>query len=133
MKSASVIATLIFFVSLLTIASGCTNRAAHSSLPRQTTKMVAAESPSFEILVKDGFVYASIPRISAEELKRLLDSGDEIILVDNRSEYKFKMGHLAGAINITYAVDSPYPGTEEEMDSELSTLPNDTLKILYCD
>jgi len=95
--------------------------------------MVAAESPSFEILVKDGFVYPSIPRISAEELKRLFDSVEKIILIDNRNEYKFKTGHLPGAINITYAVDSPYPGTEEEMDSELSTLPNDTLKILYCD
>jgi hypothetical protein len=43
------------------------------------------------------------------------------------------MGHLAGAINITYSINSPYPGAEEEMDRELARLPNDALKVFYCD
>ena len=62
-----------------------------------------------------------------------MDKGEKMILVDNRSEYKFKAGHLAGAINITNAVDSPYPDAETTMEKELATLPDDALKVLYCD
>ena len=40
---------------------------------------------------------------------------------------------MARAINITYAVDSPYPDAEDAMDRELAALPNDALKVLYCD
>ncbi len=66
-------------------------------------------------------------------MKQRLDRGDKLILIDNRTAYKFKMGHLPGAINITNAVDSPCPDAEATMEKELAALPDDTLKILYCD
>jgi rhodanese-related sulfurtransferase len=84
------------------------------------------------MLVKNGFVDAAIPRITAEELKLRLDRGEKTILIDTRADWKFEMGHLPEATNIHYAIDSPFPGEEEAMDRELAALPDDALKVLYC-
>jgi hypothetical protein len=133
MKTARAIVTFVFLMSLLVIVcgySGCAPGSLTSTLP---TEPSPTEPPSYETLARDGFVYSSLPRITSEDLKLQLDSGTEIILIDTRSEYKFKMGHLTAAINITYAIDSPYPGAEEGMDKQLATLPNDAMKVLYCD
>jgi hypothetical protein len=38
--------------------------------------------------------------VKADELKKLIDSGVPILVVDNRSEYEYSRGHLPKAINI---------------------------------
>jgi hypothetical protein len=38
--------------------------------------------------------------VKADELKRLIDSGVPILIVDNRSEYEYSRGHLPKAVNI---------------------------------
>ena len=134
MKTVPAIAALMLLASLLVTACGNANGAPASAIPVPTSGDTLAESnPSYGALVRDGFFDPSIPRITAEDLKRQLDSGREMIIIDNRRDSKFRWGHVPGAINITYAVDSPYPGEEEAMDRELAALPNDALKILYCD
>jgi hypothetical protein len=118
MKTAPAIAAFMLLVSLMIV--GCGNPSAVTTAPAETP-------PSYQSLAADAFIDPAIPRITAAELKLRL--GSAVI----RSEYKFKAGHLAGALNITYSVDSPYPGAEEEMDRELARLPNDALKVFYCD
>ena len=95
--------------------------------------MFGPSDPPQEVLAKDGFVDPAIPRITAEELKLRLDKRQPIIVIDNRREAKFQMGHLRGAINIPYAIESLYAGAEDAMDRELAALPHDALKVLYCD
>jgi hypothetical protein len=119
----------VVLLSLLIAACGSPGRSPASPA---TTLPASDASPSYEALVKGEFVNPSIPRITAEDLKQRLDRGDKLILIDTRADWKFEMGHLPGAINIHYAIDSPYPGAEEAMDKELSALPNDVLKVLYC-
>jgi hypothetical protein len=122
MKTAPAIAAFMLLVSLMIV--GCGNPSAVTTAPAETP-------PSYQSLAADAFIDPAIPRITAAELKLRL--GSAVIIVDNRSEYKFKAGHLAGALNITYSIDSPYPGAEEEMDRELARLPKDVLKVFYCD
>jgi hypothetical protein len=126
MKTAPAIAAFMVLVSLM--VGGC-GRPSVVTTPSAETQ--PAESPTYQALAAGAFIDPAIPRITAADLKSRL--GSAVIVVDNRSEYKFKEGHLAGAINITYSVNSPYPGAEEEMDRDLARLPNDALKVFYCD
>jgi hypothetical protein len=132
MKKAAAIAVSTLLMSLLAAACGPPGRSPASALTTAPAEPTAAESPSYEALVKGGFTYPAVPRITSEELKLRLDRGEKIILIDTRADWKVEMGHLPGSINIHYAIDSPDPGAEEEMNKELSALPNDVLKVLYC-
>ena len=38
--------------------------------------------------------------LSADELKKFIDDGPAILIVDNRSEYEYSRGHIPKAINI---------------------------------
>ena len=42
-----------------------------------------------------------VARIDRDELRRLLDSGDELVLIDALSPMAYAHSHLPGAINIT--------------------------------
>jgi rhodanese-related sulfurtransferase len=44
--------------------------------------------------------FRSIGDVKAEELKQMLDQKQAFVLVDNRTEYEFKEGHIPGSINI---------------------------------
>ena len=62
-----------------------------------------------------------VPRISVEELKERIDSGEAIVIGDTRSRSSFEQGHIAGAIVITGLT------TDEALD-----LPLDQEIVLYC-
>jgi rhodanese-related sulfurtransferase len=66
--------------------------------------------------------YEEIQRISPEELKALLESGADIVVVDNQPEGAYEMGHIPGAVNFPWAMDIEGPGD----------LPQDRLLVLYC-
>ena len=119
-------------MSLLAAACGSPGRTPASALTTVPAEPAAEESPSYEALVKGGFTDPSVPRITSADLKLRLDRGEKTILIDTRADWKFEMGHLPGSINIHYAINSPNPGAEEAMDKELLALPNDVLKVLYC-
>lgn len=73
--------------------------------------------------------YPEIPRITAEELKKLLDEKGEYVLLDVRDSYSYDSGHIEGAENISF------DATEDPMNRGmmLMALPMETLIILYCD
>jgi len=127
--------TLVAFLLALVTAPGMAACAGGSPAPPPpaSTLQTAEAPPSYQLLVTDNFADPSVPRITASDLKARLDLGDSIILIDTRSESKFKTRHLAGAVSIRYAVNSPFPGEEDAMETALAALPDHVLKVLYCD
>ena len=72
--------------------------------------------------------YPEVSRITAEELKHLMDTKGEYVLVDTRDSYSYDYGHIKGAINIYYNPTGD-PLAREMM---LMALPMDKLIIIYC-
>ena len=78
---------------------------------------------------EDKVVLPSIPRIKAEELKQMIDSGGPFVVVDVRDSGSYEAGHIKGAVNVYY--DANADPTDRQM--MLIALPMDKLIITYCD
>jgi rhodanese-related sulfurtransferase len=74
-------------------------------------------------------VLPDLPRISVEELKRIIDNGEDVVSLDVRDSYSYRVGHIKGAINIYY--DSTADPMERQM--MMLALPMDRLIVIYCD
>ena len=81
---------------------------------------VATEAPSSENQVPS--IRREVPRISVEELKQRLDSGEAIIIADTRSLGSYETRHIAGAISVP----------ESEVEEHLDKLPKDEEIVFYC-
>lgn len=82
-----------------------------------------ADGPT-QITVADKGKKAMYEQISAEDAKNIMDSGEEIIILDVREQDEFDEGHIAGSILIPY--------TEIE-DKAREILPDKDKQILvYC-
>jgi rhodanese-related sulfurtransferase len=79
---------------------------------------------------KSKVAYPEIPRISAEELKKMIDEGkSDFIVVDVRDGGSYDAGHIKGAINIYYdATANP-----QDRQMILMNLDMEKLIITYCD
>ena len=73
--------------------------------------------------------HPEVPRITAEELKKLMDEKGEYVLLDVRNSYSYDSGHIEGAQNISFNADED-PMTRGLM---LTALPMEILIVLYCD
>jgi hypothetical protein len=105
---AVVIGAILFSESRLSTA---TSAAGNISVPVTT----AQAQPTSQI------PFPNVPRISLEETKSKLDSG-QVVLVDVRSKDSYDKSHAVGAISIP----------EEEIGSRLNELPRDKEIVLYC-
>lgn len=63
-------------------------------------------------------------QITAEEAKKIMDSGEEHIILDTREQDEFDEGHIPGAILIPY--------TEIENKAEAMLPDKDKLILVYC-
>ncbi len=65
-----------------------------------------------------------IGNVKAERLKQMIDRREAFTLVDNRTEYEFREGHIPGSINIP----------AHRFDAIGTLLPSDkrTHLIFYC-
>jgi rhodanese-related sulfurtransferase len=63
--------------------------------------------------------------ISGEQAKVLFDSGN-VVFIDARHEYDFKLGHIKGAVNIPLRMF-------ETMKGVLDTIPKSRTLVAYCD
>jgi 3-mercaptopyruvate sulfurtransferase SseA len=63
-----------------------------------------------------------VPRITAAEVKAMLDRGDDLLIIDTRSLGEYDAGHIAGAISLPLT----------EIAARHTELPDDTLLVLYC-
>ena len=82
-----------------------------------------ADGPTSIIVAEKG-EKAMYEQITAEEAKKIMDSGEEHIVLDTREQDEFDEGHIPGAILIPY--------TEIE-NKAIELLPDkDKLILVYC-
>jgi rhodanese-related sulfurtransferase len=66
----------------------------------------------------------TVPTISREELHRMIDGGDEFVLIDALAPMSFAHSHLPGAINLPPDwVDERGPGRIPDLQTEI---------VVYC-
>ena len=69
-----------------------------------------------------------MPRITCEDLKQLMDKGEEII-IDTRTSSSYNEEHIKGAFNIYYN-----PASDPmERAMTFTALPADKPIVIYCD
>ena len=64
-----------------------------------------------------------IARIKADELKKMIESKADLVIVDTQPKGAYDIGHIKGAINLPWAKDIKDP----------KKLPKNKLLVLYCD
>lgn len=67
---------------------------------------------------------AEYKKITLEEAKELIDSDEDVIILDVRTEEEFKEGHIPAAINIEDSI------LKDEADSKLPD--KDATILVYC-
>jgi len=77
---------------------------------------------------EESIPHPSVLRISAEDLKGMLDAGEEVVVVDTRDSMSYNYGHIQTAVNIYYDPTGDPMGRE----MILVALPMDKLIVLYC-
>ena len=82
-----------------------------------------ADGPT-SIIVSEKGEKAMYEQITAEEAKKIMDSGEEHIILDTREQDEFDEGHIPGAILIPY--------TEMENKAEAMLPDKDKLILVYC-
>jgi rhodanese-related sulfurtransferase len=81
------------------------------------------------IPAEEKVVLPQIPRIKAEDLKKMIETKADMVIVDVRDNGSYEAGHIKGAINIYY------DPTADPMDRQmmLLALPMEKLIVTYCD
>ena len=82
-----------------------------------------ADGPT-SIIVADKGEKAMYEQITPEEAKKIIDSGEEHIILDTREQDEYDEGHIEGAILIPY--------TEIENKAEEMLPDKDKLILVYC-
>ena len=82
-----------------------------------------ADGPTSIIVAEKG-EKVMYEQITAEEAKKIMDSGEEHIILDTREQNEFDEGHIPGAILIPY--------TEIESKGEEMLPDKDKLILVYC-
>ena len=82
-----------------------------------------ADGPTSIIVAEKG-EKAMYEQITPEEAKKIMDSGEEHIILDTREQNEFDEGHIPGAILIPY--------TEIENKAEEMLPDKDKLILVYC-
>lgn len=82
-----------------------------------------ADGPT-AILVSEKGEKAMYEIITTEDAKNIMDSGDELVILDVREQDEFDEGHIPGAILIPY--------TEIENKAEEMLPDKDKLILVYC-
>ena len=82
-----------------------------------------ADGPT-SIIVSEKGEKAMYEQITEEEAKKIMDSGEEHIILDTREQDEFDEGHILGAILIPY--------TEIENKAEEMLPDKDKLILVYC-
>ena len=82
-----------------------------------------ADGPTSIIVAEKG-EKAMYEQITAEEAKKIMDSGEEHIILDTREQDEVDEGHIPGAILIPY--------TEIENKAEEMLPDKDKLILVYC-
>jgi rhodanese-related sulfurtransferase len=72
-----------------------------------------------------GFAQDELPRISIQELKKMMDNDEPVTIIDVQPKEVYEMGHIKGAISI--------PWKSQIALEDVWSLPGDQLIVTYCD
>lgn len=124
---AAILAILLLAILFLSPAGASAQTPQAPSQQKESSQTKKAGDTSAS--AKEEIPFPQVPRISAEELKRMLDQKAKVVLVDTRDSLTYDDGHINGAVNIFYdpTVDP------REREASLSALPQETLLVLYCE
>ena len=65
---------------------------------------------------------SQVPRLTPQEVKAILDSGQPVVFVDTRSQAAWEAARIPGSLSIPLA----------EVESRYTELPKDKQLVLYC-
>lgn len=106
----------VFCILLCVIFTACTNDSSIGIIG-------GADGPT-SIIVSEKGEEAMYTQITQEEAKKIMDSGEEHIILDVREQDEYDDGHIPGAILIPY--------TEIENQAEEMLPDKDALILVYC-
>lgn len=69
--------------------------------------------------------HPEIPRITIDELKKLIDTKADIIILDAQQKAIYDKGHIKGALS--------FPWKVEVTDADVEKFPTNKLIVTYCD
>jgi 3-mercaptopyruvate sulfurtransferase SseA len=110
------IALQTLFLALAVVLCGCATGASDEDAAGTTQRPSPAPASS-----QQSDPFASIPRVSVEELSKALEEGRAVV-VDVRPAEAFEEEHIAGAFSIP----------EEEVRERAGELPRGKLVVAYC-
>ncbi|MCK5606572.1 rhodanese-like domain-containing protein [Candidatus Pacearchaeota archaeon] len=121
------ISIALFLVALLIVLNAACNTS------NVVTTTIPTEQPTEEELNQTSVSYPEIPRITAEELRLIMETEAEgnFILVDVRSEKDWDSTRLRKAVNIPNVSDDPL--AQQSKITQLQLLPKDKAIIFYGD
>ncbi|MGA7613765.1 MAG: rhodanese-like domain-containing protein [Thermoanaerobaculia bacterium] len=110
-------------------APPATQTVATSSAPAETSTAVipattssVSKAPGSPALIKESNVpFPDVPRIMPDELKKLYDSGN-VVIVDARSAIDYYNDHIKGARTIPLV----------QLPMKMNELPKDRMVVAYC-
>jgi hypothetical protein len=136
MKTKTFLALSLMQVVLTMLSIACARSGTTTTTPSATTTtspttiQPGINSPTVDELKKLNYPDPETPRISAYQLKLMMDRDDPFLVVDVRQRTDFDMGHLPGALNITISC-VPDLQNDGAAIARLMALPRDRLIVLY--
>jgi 3-mercaptopyruvate sulfurtransferase SseA len=117
----------ISLVLAVLVGTSCAPAAAPTAVP--TTEPAVSGPPTSPPTKVTPTTVAELPKsadqiqlIKPEDLKKLIDAGADIVVVDNQPAEVYAMGHIKGAVNLPFNMQIRSTGG----------LPMDKLLVLYC-
>lgn len=97
------------------------NKSAQTSSATKTGQHASASS-------NDKIPLPQVPRITAEEVQRLIKEKGNVVLVDTDDSESYGDEHIKGAVNIAYDPTAD----PRAQDETLAALPGNKLIVFYC-
>ncbi len=83
------------------------------------------EAPGTCISCPNGSTHQDIPRITIDELKREMDGGADIVILDAQPKALYDKGHIRGALS--------FPWSTNLTEGNVRQFPRDKMIVTYCD
>lgn len=115
-----------FFLGSLLLVAAVSSRALPNGSSQASSTAKANQHASAS--AKESIPLPQVPRITAEEARRLIKEKGNVVLVDTDDSESYSDEHIKGAVNITYDPTAD----PRAQDETLSALPGNKLIVFYC-
>jgi hypothetical protein len=130
MKKFGLLISLIVLTSMLLLPLACNSDTPNPTTTGEDTPSIPTV-PSPQELESLDYYAPELPRFTCEQVKQMLDDGEDFVLVDARLDQNYTTAHLPGAINIQEVQRGGI--TQSWIDNRLKALPEDKLIVFYSD